>query len=219
MLQRPVAAILLVTMIPQLSGCAVHTTRGVPLASLRPEERHWLDAGDSSVLRELRIAGVTALGGSPMMFDTMPAPWESQDSVFANVGGRPAAIPRSVIEEVWVVRRGNRPVSVGTSDLARALEAVFSPGPIAGLTSRTGERMMFDRRTPIYITRDTLHAAVRGHPYALALNDVERMWVVRTDPGLSVLASVGLVVGCLALAGAAVALTGGMHMGGGFSLR
>ncbi len=67
LLRRSVAAILIATLMPQLTGCTLHATRRVPLAQLHPEE-----LGRAPEPPERRFAGVTAGGGMVLMFDTVP---------------------------------------------------------------------------------------------------------------------------------------------------
>jgi len=197
MLRRHASAILLVAL--QLSACTVRTTRRVLLEKLGPEELGWL------YTRAPRIAGVTT-HGITMIFDSLPAPREVNDTVFANVGGRPHAVARADIAEVWVARPGHRAVSVHTSDLVTALgRASFAKERIGGITTKSGDLVHFDRAAPVYVAQDTLFASVDGRPVQVALDLVQRVWVVRSDRALSLLASIGVTAGVLAiLAGAAV---------------
>jgi hypothetical protein len=128
MLRRPIATILLVTTIPQLSGCTVHSTQRVPPA-------------------ETQLPG-----------------------------------------------RAKPGTAVTGED-------------IVGVTTRDGKDVEFNDRTRPYVASDTLYAETKaGQPFKIALPDVERVWLQRTDLGLSALATIGAaavvvgVVGLIALA-------------------
>jgi hypothetical protein len=124
MLRRPIAAILLATTIPQLNGCAVHSTQ-----RLRPSE--------------VQLPGRSQPGG-PVT--------------------------------------GEHIVGVTTSD-GSEVELVDSPRA--------------------YVANDTLYAleTKMGQPFKIAVRDVQRVWLQRTDLGLSALATIGVAVAVVGVLG------------------
>ena len=117
LLKRPLAAVLFISLLPQLGGCTAHRTTG-----LRPEPSH--------------LVGVSTVGGSVLMFDTLPAPQMRGDTVYAARGGAAYAIPKADVAALWMVRPGERPVAVATAGLARATEGA-PPAP----TLQVGQRV------------------------------------------------------------------------------
>jgi hypothetical protein len=198
-LKRPIAVFLIITTVPQLSGCTVRTTQQVPPAELRPEEL----GGPGSP----RLVGVTLVGGVRVTFDSLPAPSASGDMVYASVNGAPYLVERRKVLAMWVARPGQLPVEVRTSDIVQALTTY--PGAherIVGVTSVKGVAIEFDRGAPAYAARDTVFGTVHGAPYQIAVSDVQRIWVSRTDVALTTVASIGAVVGVVALVVGVVAV-------------
>ena len=200
LLEHPAAAASIVAVMSQLVACTVHTTKSVPLGQLSPEERSWLDVGSA------RVSGVSTYSGITLAFDSVPLPRQVADTVFASVGGGQHAVPRALIAKVWVTRPGHGPVSVGTSDIAAALgRASFGSERIAGVTTRAGAEVRFDRRAPVYVVGDTLFASAGGAPYRIELAQVQQVSVARPDRAMSLIGSVMVTMGVLGvLAGAVV---------------
>ncbi len=65
---------------------------------------------------------------------------------------------------------------------------------IVTLTTVAGEEVNFPLGTQAEVRNDTIYALLDHSPYKIALEDVQRVWVKRTDPVLSALATIGVVV-------------------------
>ena len=198
MLRRPVAMVLLVTLVPQLAGCVVRTAQRIPPAQLRPDEQGLPGTG------EPRVVGVTTYQGRDVMFDSLPDVVSGRDALYGNVRGTRDSVAIPTIARMWVARPGNRAVPVEASDLGSALTtAAARKAPIVGVTLGSGEEVRFDRRAPTHLAHDTLYATVAGEPYGVPLAHVERVWVLRTNAGLTVLKSAGVLAGLSAILGGA----------------
>jgi hypothetical protein len=78
---------------------------------------------------------------------------------------------------------------------------------IVGATLRDGHEVRFDAKPRVEVLSDTVHAWVKGKPVAIALEDVQRVWIARTDVARSALASVGVLAGIFAVVLAAALAT------------
>ena len=198
MLKRFIAALLIVTTVPQLSGCTVRSTQQVPPAQLRPAER--------ALLSPARVVGVTVLGSGRLTFDSLPAPYEANDTLYAPIHGEQRAIGRRTILAMWVARAGQLPVEVRTSDLATALASGGVEEHIVGVTPDSGAAVEFDPYPVPYVARDTLFAVAYGAPYRIAVSHVQRVWVTRYNAVASALGTIGVAVALVAATAAVVAV-------------
>lgn len=84
-------------------------------------------------------------------------------------------------------------------------EQVIPPGTsgtkeqIVGVTMRDGTEVRFDSRPRADVRGDTVHAWVRVRPFAVAISDVQRVWIARVDPARTTLAIVSIVAGVAAV--------------------
>jgi hypothetical protein len=67
---------------------------------------------------------------------------------------------------------------------------------------RDGREIRFDARPRARTDGDTVRAQVNGAPFEVALSDVQRVWIARVDAMRSALATVGIIVGVVAVVGA-----------------
>jgi len=188
MFTRPVAAILLVTFIPQLTGCAVRTTQRVPLGEVR------LADPAAAMARPSFISGITTRDGAQVTFDTLSAR-VANDSVYATVQGRPYAISLRQVVRILVVRNGETVVTN-----ASALPTVLpkSQEEIIGITTVGDRGVEFNRALRPWVANDTLYATtLQGTSFKIPVRDVRHFWVRRVDEALSAL--VILAVPVLAL--------------------
>jgi hypothetical protein len=176
--KRLVGAILIVSLMPQLTGCALHATRLVPLTELYPEE-----VGTPPDGAERRFVGVTTADGNSRVFDSVPAPRVTQDTVFASVGGHDCVVAREAVSQVWVAGPVGRPRQINTSDVGSALAQPWPTrsSPV-GVITRAGDQVVFDRGATVHFARDTVFASVHGVPFQIALKDVRRVAVDRVGP-------------------------------------
>ena len=195
---RRASVIVLVAALTTQVACTIRTTQRVRLTALRPEER--------GAIGPLRVAGVTYRNGSTVMFDSLLR--AAPETLYAMEADGEHQIPRRLIAQLWVRRAGEMPVAARSSDPARAVALAPLKQRIVGVVTTAGAVVEFDGASPVSAPGDTLFATARGAPYRVALADVDWMRVRRTDAGLSVLATTGLVlvaipavaVGLLALA-------------------
>jgi hypothetical protein len=177
--KRPISLLLLLAYLPQITGC--HKTSRVEPTRVEP-------VGAEPVV------GVTRLGGVGIRFD---APGSlGRDSVYGQVSGSPYAISLDSVEKVWVTRAGEL-YRVKPSGLRTVGERVV------GLTTKDGRDVVFDKQGG-YVRGDTVFATQRGEPLQLPLDQVQRLWVRRSDAALTALASIGILAGVV-LATVAVA--------------
>jgi hypothetical protein len=190
--KRLVGAILIVCLMPQLTGCTLHATRLVPLTELYPEE-----VGTPPDGAERRFVGVTTADGNSRVFDSVPPPRVTQDTVFASVGGHDWVVAREAVSQVWVAGPVGRARQVNTSDVGSALAQPWPTrsSPV-GVIMRAGDQVEFDRGAAVHFARDSVFASVHGAPFRIALNDVQRVAVVRAaTPLLVAYGLVGIAVG------------------------
>ena len=90
-LKRPVAAILLLTLMPQLGGCVLHSSRRVPLAQASPQEL-------------LVASGVVTTSGAVVIFDQAASVAVARDTLFSAVGGKPYRVALADVSAVTVGR-------------------------------------------------------------------------------------------------------------------
>ena len=209
LLKRTVAAMLLSTLMPQLTGCAIRITQRISPAQLRPEDMGLPGSG------EARVVGVSTKAGRQVMFDTLPDVWVGRYVLYAHVNGISDSIPKETIVKWWVARPGDRAVPVEAASLGAALtEASARKTPIVGVTLGSGDEVRFDQQAPVRLAKDTLHATVRGAAYATGLADVRRVWVQRTSAGLSLLVNAAAVAVVTALVVVVAFATGPFNLGG-----
>lgn len=211
MVRRPIALLLLFTLVPQFTGCAIHTVTGVRPEGLRPEERG--SPGDP------RLVGVVTQDvngeiAAPLTFDSAPPARYARDTLVAFVGGRQVMLRRRDILAVTVARQGMPDMQVVTSNPQHALEVARGHQRIVGVTPRGGDEVRFDPGRAAYVAADTLHGVVAGAPYAIAMGAVSKVLVVRANAALTALVWVpGVVVGLVMVAavGFGVACGGGSN--------
>ena len=200
-IKRTVAAILLVTLMPQLAGCVVRTTQRIPPAQLGPDELGLPGSG------EPRVVGVSTYDGRVVMFDSLPIVTAGQHVYYAKVRGVPDTIPQDAVARMWVARPGDRAVRVQAPSLGAAVTAASAlTAPIVGVTLASGGEVRFDRPAPTHLAHDTVYATARGEPYSVALATVQSVWVLRTNTGLSILKSVGVLAGAALIVGGVIAV-------------
>jgi hypothetical protein len=96
-----VGAALFVTLSPLLSACAAYQTSGVSPASSR-------------------LASVTTASGTVLIFDTLPAPQISGDTIYGRKDGVPCAIPVSDVAATrWVAASGAQAATRATAGHGR----------------------------------------------------------------------------------------------------
>jgi hypothetical protein len=184
MLTRPIAAMLLVTCIPQFTGCTVHSTQRVS-----PREAS-LPTGSAATASLRRIIGVTTLEGDRFDFDTLSARLVG-DTLYALVQGRPFHVGIRHVVRIRVTR-GADTLSMTGSELA--LLAQPAGEQVLGVTTVDGRDVPFSPAALAYLSNDTLVAVTEaGQPIRLPMRDIQRVWVRRVDAGLSTLATLGAV--------------------------
>jgi hypothetical protein len=175
--RRSVALLLLVAYLPQISGCQktakVEPTRVEPL-------------GQEPIL------GVTRLDGERVQFDA--AGYLAGDSAHGQVNGAAVAIPLDSVRQVSV-RRDRTIHWLNPSRLKTLGQRVV------GATTLDGSQIAFDQMGG-YVRGDTVFATRRGEPLRLPLNQVQRLWVRKTDAALTTLALVGGLAAVLLVAAA-----------------
>ena len=86
-----------------------------------------------------------------------------------------------------------------------APSAVQLPGKelLLGITTFAGQEVMFDKGATQTVMNDTIFTTVNDSARAIPLSQVQRVWVRRIDPGLTLLAVLGatLVMGMAYFAG------------------
>jgi len=89
------------SILPLLSACGAYQTPGVtPVRS--------------------RLASVTTASGTAVIFDTLPAPQISHDTIYGRQGGVPCAIPTSDVAETrWAAASGEQAATLATASNAR----------------------------------------------------------------------------------------------------
>jgi hypothetical protein len=179
--KRPVSLLLLLAYLPQISSC--HTTSKVEPAGVEPGSEP--------------VVGVTRLGGQAVRFD---APGSlTRDTVYGKVQGAPYVIPIDSVERVWVART-DEVRRLKPSELRSAGERVI------GVTTKDGRDLAFDK-VGGYVRGDTVFATRNGEPLRLPLDQVQRLWIRRTDAGRTALAVIGVLAGALLVTAAIAAAT------------
>ena len=74
---------------------------------------------------------------------------------------------------------------------------------LLGITTVAGQEVMFDEGATQTVMNDTIFTTVNASARAIPLSQVQRVWVRRIDPGLTLLAVLGatFVMGIVYLAG------------------
>ena len=70
---------------------------------------------------------------------------------------------------------------------------------IRGVTLNDGRQIQFDKNPQAYVLRDSLRANANGQPTAIAVSDVQRVWLESIDKGRTTLLVIGTTVGAFAL--------------------
>ena len=73
---------------------------------------------------------------------------------------------------------------------------------IRGVTLNDGRQIQFDKDPHASVLGDTLRANVKGQPTAIAVADVQRVWLESIDKGRTTLLVIGTTVGAGAAIGA-----------------
>ncbi len=96
MFNRAISVVLLLALLPQLTGCSVRRTDRVPVEEVEPP-----------VTEE--IAGVTTNAAREVEFDraerSRPRARISNDTIYASVDGQPFSIAMDEVSHVWLRRR------------------------------------------------------------------------------------------------------------------
>ena len=192
---RTVAAIFLIAVMPQLTGCIVRRERLLPpqqLAPAAPPSRY-----------QPKLVGITTSDNSVMMFDLSAAATVSGDTIYAHRGGSPYTVSLVHVGAMWMALPGLEPVTVPPSDLARAA-AMMEPlqRNVVGVATTSGLDLQFTSGRPVAIAQDTLYATVRGSAYKIPLAQVQGVRVLGVHVGRSLLKSFGLAA--LVTAGLAI---------------
>jgi hypothetical protein len=175
--KRLISLLLFVAYLPQISGC--QKTAKVEPARVEP-------------LGQEPILGVTRLDGERVQFD---APgYVARDSAHGQVNGAAVAIPLDNVRQVSVKRDGIVQ-SLDPSQLKTQGQRVI------GATTLAGKDIVFDKIGG-YVWGDTVFAARRGEPLRLPLNEIQRLWIRKTNAALTTLALIGGLAGVLLLAAA-----------------
>jgi hypothetical protein len=66
-----------------------------------------------------------------------------------------------------------------------------------GVTMNDGRQIQFDKNSRAVVVRDTLRATVQGQPTAIAVSDVQRVWVESIDKARTTMLVIGTTVGVL----------------------
>ena len=182
--KRSVSLLLLLAYFPQITGCG-KTSRVEPAR---------VEAGGNEP-----VVGVTRLGGEQVRFD---APGSlGQDSVYGQIGGSSRAVPLDSVEKIWVVRGGVMQ-RVKPSQIRTVGERVV------GATTLDGRDLAFDKAgAGGYVRADTVFAVMNGEPLLLPLDQVQRLWIRKTDAAKSALAVIGVLGGALLVTAAIAAAT------------
>jgi hypothetical protein len=173
--KRLISLLLLVVYVPQISGCQ-------KTAKVEPDRVEPL--GQEPVL------GLTRLNGEKVEFD---APgYLAGDSAYGDVNGAAVTIPLDSVQKVWVTR-GRTVQWVNPSDLRTLGHRVV------GATLQDGRDIAFDKIGG-YVRGDTVFATRRGEPLRVPLDQIQRLWVRKTDAALTTLALVGVVAAVVLVA-------------------
>ena len=180
--KRSVSLLLLLTYIPQITSC--HKTSRVEPAAVEP-------AATEAVI------GLTRKSGARVRFD---APGLlGRDTVHGRVDGSPVAVPLDSVERLWVMR-------VGEMHRVRPSQIHASGERVIGATTLEGRDLVFDKAGG-YVRGDTVFAVMNGEPLQLPLDQVQRLWIRKTDAGKTALAVIGVLGGAFLVSAAIAAAT------------
>ncbi len=180
--KRPVSLLLLLTYLPQITAC--HKTAKVEPGVVEPGGRE-------------PVVGVTRVGGRSVAFDK--AGIVGPDSVYGQVHGSAVVIPLDSVERLWV-RRVNEVQRVGLNRVNTTGERVV------GVTTKDGADVAFDKAGG-YVQVDTVFGTRNGERLRFPLDQVQRVWVRRTDAAGTALAVIGGLAGVFLLTLAVAAAT------------
>jgi hypothetical protein len=176
--RRLISLLLLLAYLPQITSC--YKTLKVEPSGVEP-------GGTEPV------AGVTQIGGKQVRFDAAGS--LDRDSVHGQVGGEAVAISLDSVDKVWVTR-GRDLRWIRPSEVREVGERVI------GATMTDGTDVRFDSLGG-YVRSDTVFAMQKGEPVRLPLNQVQRLWLRKTDSGKTALAVIGVsLLASVALAAA-----------------
>jgi hypothetical protein len=176
--RRLISLLLLLAYLPQITSC--YKTLKVEPSGVEP-------GGTEPV------AGVTQIGGKQVRFEAAGS--LDRDSVHGQVGGEAVAISLDSVDKVWVTR-GRDLRWIRPSEVREVGERVI------GATMTDGTDVRFDSLGG-YVRSDTVFAMQKGEPVRLPLNQVQRLWLRKTDSGKTALAVIGVsLLASVALAAA-----------------
>jgi hypothetical protein len=140
--------------------------------------------------RRMFISGITTRDGAQVRFDSLTAQVVG-DSLHASVQGLPFNISMRQVVRVRV-SRGTETITINPSDLPLYTFNYGVRERIVGVTTTRGLDVAFGPSPWPSVVNDTLYAVTTaGQPFKAALPDIQRVWVRRTDLGLSALATIG----------------------------
>jgi len=135
------------------------------------------------------VAGVIRLGGEKTQFD---APGGlAQDTVYGQVSGVAVAIPVDSVEKILVSRRHD-PMWVKPSKVKAVGDRVVAA------TTKDGREFRFDE-VGGYVRGDTVFATRNREPLRLPLDQVQRLWIRKSDAAMNAVAGLGILVGVVGL--------------------
>jgi hypothetical protein len=176
--RRLISLLLLLAYLPQVSSC--YKTAKVEPSRVEPGGRE-------------PVAGVTRIGGQQVRFDAAGS--LERDSVHGQVGGEAVAISLDSVDKVWVTR-GRDLRWIRPSEAREVGERVI------GATKTDGTDVRFDSLGG-YVRADTVFAMQKGEPVRLPLDQVQRLWLRKSDSGKTALAVIGVsLLASVALAAA-----------------
>ena len=130
------------------------------------------------------VSAVVTLVGERIDFN--PPGVAVGDSIFGSVAGAWRGLPLDSVGQLTVLREAGIPTTIRRRELAR------SPGDrITGLTLVDATYVKLDDPGG-FLHADTVRGSVKGQPYRVARNDVQRFWLSRTSTGRSALLVLGV---------------------------
>jgi hypothetical protein len=130
------------------------------------------------------VSAVVTLVGERIDFN--PPGVAVGDRIFGSVAGAWRGLPLDSVGQLTVLREAGIPTTIRRRELAR------SPGDrITGLTLVDAMYVKLDDPGG-FLHADTVRGSVKGQPYRVARNDVQRFWLSRTSTGRSALLVLGV---------------------------
>jgi len=183
---RPIATVLLPLFVLHSTGCTtIRLVHPSEVKSRQPEP----------------IEGVTTADGQAVRFD---APGRiTTDSVYATVESFPFAIALDSVQALWV-RRGSSAMRLRPEVYWRS-----AAERIIGVTTSAGSSIAFEE--PGWIGPNGVEGTVGNAVRVIPLDSVQRVWVRRTDAGMTTIAVLGIAVAV----GVGIAVAANASKGGG----